>query len=269
MAREPRTVTTHRELTLPPEIVALVLSFKPVASHPDRTWDRRLWEPIIFEYRGETTLFHKCCGKGWYDRSNVCTQIAKGMYHPGKLEVTILPGSRLHRGTTKSLQWSCCGTKVFTQSAIGRTPHSRAPGCTPLDLTLRVTTVTRAARDSPRVVARPPHTPFAALHVYNGQYKHHRQLSAQWFCGITSIYLNHSARQILGETMMVSSTRQLDWMWWSRRSHASEMSYRSSPDGVGPQSELVVLPRPPNFSMPLDALASRQSAPTEPRRDHD
>ena len=46
------------------------------------------------------------------------------------------------------------------------------------------------------------------------------------------------------------------------------MSYRSSPDGVGPQSELVVLPRPPNFSMPLDALASRQSAPTEPRRDH-
>ena len=55
----------------------------------------------------------------------------------------------------------------------------------------------------------------------------------------------------------------------SRRPPASEMSYRSSPDGVGPQSELVVLPRPPNFSMPLDALASRQSAPTEPRRDHD
>ena len=156
---------TTREITLPPEIVALVISFKPVASHPDRTWDRRLWEPIIFEYRGETTLFHKCCGKGWYDRSNVCTQIAKGMYHPGKLEVTILPGSRLHRGTTKSLQWSCCGTKVFTQSAIGRTPHSRAPGCTPLDLTLRVTTVTRSARDSPRVVVRPPDTPFAARRV--------------------------------------------------------------------------------------------------------
>ena len=64
----------------------------------------------------------------------------------------------------------------------------------------------------------------------------------------------------------------------SRRSHASEMSYRSSPDGVGPQSELAVLPRPPNFSMPLDALASRQSAPTSrpsltpngisPRRHH-
>ena len=32
----------------------------------------------------------------------------------------------------------------------------------------------------------------------------------------------------------------------SRRPHASEMSYRSSPDGVGPQSELAVLPRPPN-----------------------
>ena len=54
---------------------------------------------------------------------------------------------------------------------------------------------------------RPPHTPFAALHVYNGQYKDHRQFSAQWFCGIISIYLNHSARQIRGETMMVSSTR--------------------------------------------------------------
>ena len=35
-------------------------------------------------------------------------------------------------------------------------------------------------------------------------------------------------------------------MWWSRRSHASEMSDRSSPDGVGPQSELAVLLRPPN-----------------------
>ena len=54
---------------------------------------------------------------------------------------------------------------------------------------------------------RPPHTSFAALHVYNGQYKDHRQFSAQWFCGIISIYLNHSARQIRGETMMVSSTR--------------------------------------------------------------
>ena len=55
MATELRTT---REVTLPPELVALVLSFKPVASHPDRTCDRRLWEPIIFEYRGETTLFH-------------------------------------------------------------------------------------------------------------------------------------------------------------------------------------------------------------------
>ena len=36
----------------------------------------------------------------------------------------------------------------------------------------------------------------------------------------------------------------------SRRPHASEMSYRSSPDGVGPQLELAVLPRPPNV---LDA----------------
>ena len=108
---------------------------------------------------------------------------------------------------------------------------------------------------------RPPHTPFAALHVYNGQYKDHRQFSAQWFCGIISIYLNHSARQIRGETMMVSSTRQLDWMWWSRRSHASEMSYRSSPDGLGPQSELAVLPRPPNvLDTPRRARVSSERA---------
>lgn len=110
---------------------------------------------------------------------------------------------------------------------------------------------------------RPPHTPFAALHVYNGQYKDHRQFSAQWFCGIISIYLNHSARQIRGETMMVSSTRQLDWMWWSRRPHESEMSYRSSPDGVGPQSELAVLLRPPNV---LDAPRRARVSPVRSNR---
>ena len=56
-------------------------------------------------------------------------------------------------------------------------------------------------------------------------------------------------------------------MWWSRRSHASEMSYRSSPDGLGPQSELAVLPRPPNV---LDAprrarVSSERSKRTAPR----
>ena len=53
----------------------------------------------------------------------------------------------------------------------------------------------------------------------------------------------------------------------SRRSHASEMSYRSSPDGLGPQSELAVLPRPPNV---LDAprrarVSSERSKRTAPR----
>ena len=154
---------TTREITLPPEIVALVFSFKPEEDH----WEKGE-PPIYFICRSqgriglETTLFHSCCGRVGYKRSDVCTQIAKGMYHPGKLEVTISPRSTYPYGTTKSLQWSCCGTKIFTQSAIGRTPHYRAPGCTPLDLTLRVTTVTRSARDSPRVVARPPDTPFAA-----------------------------------------------------------------------------------------------------------
>ena len=149
---------TTREITLPPEIVALVLSFKPVASHPDRTWDRRLWEPIIFEYRGETTLFHKCCGKGWYDRSNVCTQIAKGMYHPGTLEkwtrvtrrehgkIVGHPDQKLAPGrfyTDPILRWSCCGALV--ESRAGRVKRA-PPGCTRLDLTLRITTITRASQ---------------------------------------------------------------------------------------------------------------------------
>ena len=129
---------TTREITLPPEIVALVLSFKPEADH----WESaHRYPPIYFICRSqgrlETTLFHSCCGKVGYKITDVCTQIANGMYHPGRLEVTILPRSTYPYGTTKSLQWSCCGTKIFTQSAIGRTPHYQAPGCTPLDLTLR------------------------------------------------------------------------------------------------------------------------------------
>ena len=158
---------TTREITLPPEIVALVFSFRPEEDH----WDSaHRYPPIYFicqsQGRLETTLFHSCCGRVGYNRSHVCTQIANGMYHPGKLEMTISPRETYPYGTTKSLQWSCCGTKIFPQSAIGRTPPYRAPGCTPLDLTLRVTTVTRAAaRDSPRVVARPPDPPFAARRV--------------------------------------------------------------------------------------------------------
>ena len=67
----------------------------------------------------------------------------------------------------------------------------------------------------------------------------------------------------------------------SRRSPASEMSYRSSPDGVGPQPELAVLPRPPNVldaprrarvsSERADRAASRPSLTSNgisPRRHH-
>ena len=49
----------------------------------------------------------------------------------------------------------------------------------------------------------------------------------------------------------------------SRRSHAPEMSYRSSPDGVGPQSELAVLPRPPNV---LDAPRRARVSPVRSNR---
>ena len=49
----------------------------------------------------------------------------------------------------------------------------------------------------------------------------------------------------------------------SRRPPASEMSYRSSPDGLGPQSELAVLPRPPNV---LDAPRRARVSPVRSNR---
>ena len=129
---------TTREITLPPEIVALVFSFKPEEDH----WEKGE-PPIYFICRSqgriglETTLFHSCCGRVGYKRSDVCTQIANGMYHPGRLRENIYP--------FRYLRWTCCGA-IF-QAWIY--PNVAPPGCTPLDLsddlTLRVTTVTRAA----------------------------------------------------------------------------------------------------------------------------
>ncbi len=53
------------------------------------------------------------------------------MYHPGRLRENIYP--------FRYLRWTCCGA-TFDKHDLD------APvGCTPLDLTLRVTTVTRAA----------------------------------------------------------------------------------------------------------------------------
>ena len=77
------------------------------------------------------------------------------MYHPGKLVEG--PYTDYGPGPPSDYQyvrWTCCGA-TFDKHDLD------APvGCTPLDLTLRVTTVTRAA---PRVVARQPGNPVAAL----------------------------------------------------------------------------------------------------------
>ena len=61
-----------------------------------------------------------------------CRRFEKGMYHPGKLE----KGPNVDH---QYVRWTCCGA-TFDKRDLD------APvGCTPLDLTLRVTTVTRAA----------------------------------------------------------------------------------------------------------------------------
>ena len=127
----------------------------------------------------------------------------------------------------------------------------------------------QALRNSPRSALAPASTAHllrghhALLHVDNGFVEITINYARGGSAGFTSLHLNHNARRIPEETMMVSSSRQLDWMWWSRRSHASEMSYRSSPDGLGPQSELAVLPRPPNV---LDAPRRARVSPARSNR---
>ena len=68
------------------------------------------------------------------------------MYHPGKVEtIMYAPFSVPFGAGTQGLRWTCCGA-IF-QAWIY--PNVAPPGCMPLDLsddlTLRVTTVTRAA----------------------------------------------------------------------------------------------------------------------------
>ena len=139
MATEPRTVTTHRELTLPPEIVALICAFKPEEGHMGQ---------ILGEKRPDSDgywPYYECCGgsnekhysmwkNGRPGRVVIppCRRFEKGMYHPGKLE----KGPNVDH---QYVRWTCCGA-TFDKHDLD------APvGCTPLDLTLRVTTVTRAA----------------------------------------------------------------------------------------------------------------------------
>ena len=76
------------------------------------------------------------------------------MYHPGKLE----KGPNVDH---QYVRWTCCGA-TFDKHDLD------APvGCTPLDLTLRVTTVTRAARPVPtnRPTLPPPTIPYSRENV--------------------------------------------------------------------------------------------------------
>ena len=157
MATErPRTVTTRRELTLPPEIVTLIRAFKPEEGHtppyPRVPWGHYPGQ-AFFTNLGD---FYDCCGG--FTTSSTCTLFAEGMYHPGTVEkwtrVTRLehgksvghPGQKLGPGrmyVDPILRWSCCG------AVYGRNHNDYfrpPPGCTRLDLTLRITNITRPSQ---------------------------------------------------------------------------------------------------------------------------
>ena len=134
------TRTTRKEITLPPEIVALVFSFRPAEGHTGR----REW---VIKGCLHPWVYYDCCGgsdvvlryntqyvRGGSptDANCPCTRFAYGTYHPGRpYEVTI--------AYAQYVRWSCCG------AIFGYHDVDSPPGCTPLDLTLCVTTVTRAA----------------------------------------------------------------------------------------------------------------------------
>ena len=143
-SKRPRTVTTHRELTLPREIVALICAFKPEESHiGERGWHRG-------SFYGPWPWYQCCGGSNYKHRPKLpdgrpgrsatppCRRFVGGMYHPGKLRNSSSEPqvSWLDR---PFVRWSCCG------ATFGYRDLDAPVGCTPLDLTLRVTTVTRAA----------------------------------------------------------------------------------------------------------------------------
>ena len=135
MATEPRTVTTHRELTLPPEIVALICAFKPEEGHIGQCLcDKRPNRDYGWPY-------YECCGGSNYKHrprlengrlgrlvTSPCRRFAKGVYHPGKLEEGL---DLKEKGGY--LRWTCCGkTFGYSEASI-----DSPPGCTPLDLRAR------------------------------------------------------------------------------------------------------------------------------------
>ena len=81
------------------------------------------------------------------------------MYHPGRLRENIYP--------FRYLRWTCCGATFGYRGTLVDMPVDSPVGCTPLDLTLRVTTVTRAARPVPtnRPTLPPPTIPYSRENV--------------------------------------------------------------------------------------------------------
>ena len=157
MATErPRTVTTRRKIALPPEIVALVLSFKPVDSgHMGKIV--RSGHSIT---RTMSTVgrwpYYDCCGKHVSYYPSPCRWIDdEGRYHPGTLEAgsyeynenAVFTTPRSHGGYVR---WTCCGAKFGQRFSHPPRQYRESPrGCTRLDLTLRIATVTRPSQSDP------------------------------------------------------------------------------------------------------------------------
>ena len=149
-------VRTTREVTLPPELVALVLSFKPVDSgHIGKIV--RSGHSIT---RTMSTVgswpYYDCCGK--YDSyyPSPCRWIDdEGRYHPGTLEAgsyeynenAVFTTPRSYGGYVR---WTCCGARFGQRFSHPPRQYRESPrGCTRLDLTLRITTVTRPSQSDP------------------------------------------------------------------------------------------------------------------------
>ena len=157
MATEPRTVTTHRELTLPPEIVALICAFKPVDSGhigkivmSGHSIIGRQWKDLRTTGRWP---YFDCCGKCSPYHPSPCLWIDdEGRYHPGTLEAGSYeynenPSGSFTRSHGGYVRWTCCGARFGQRFSHPPRQYRESPrGCTRLDLTLRITTVTRPSQ---------------------------------------------------------------------------------------------------------------------------
>ena len=151
-----------REITLPPEIVALVLSFKPVDSGHIGKIVRNGYSMKLSTIDGKTLLpiggwpYYDCCGKydSYYPSRCRCID-DEGRCHPGTLEagsyeynenaVFITP-----RSYGGYVRWACCGARFGQRFSHPPRQYRESPrGCTRLDLTLRITTVTRPSQIDP------------------------------------------------------------------------------------------------------------------------